>query len=130
MTEEKRDKKLRDRDVMFRRWRAWHREEIEALRLGAWGEDVEELLALLDKLGPNDGEKLLDLVRAQNWRAASECHRYLILREVDLAIARVREGLDLPPCDDAMPWSSEPYTTFQLVREYLFDDDEPAAASS
>jgi hypothetical protein len=34
----------------------------------------------------------------------------------------VRERHGLPPFDDALPWSDEPLTAFQIIREALNHD--------
>jgi hypothetical protein len=125
-----RDKALDDRDRMFRRWRAWHAEELETVAAGPWHVELSGLLDFLVNMDLNSGDALIELVKHQGWHGAGAGVRYLILREIDLAIARVREENNLPPFDDALPWGSEAPTVFSVIKEFLIGDDEPAAASS
>jgi len=127
-TEKKRDKELHDRDVLFRRWRKWHREQIDTALAGAHGVELGELLDFLARMDLNSGDALINLVRSQGWSAAPVDLRYLILREVDQEVARVREEGGLPPFDDALPWSSETPTVFSVIKQFLLDGDAPAAA--
>jgi hypothetical protein len=126
--EEKRNKALRERDTMFRRWRRWHLQQLEEARKGTWGEELDELLELLRTLTAEDGPALIDLVQRQGWAGASSGTKYLVLREIDQAITRVREQNGMVPIDSSLPWSSEPPTTFETIK-YLLFGDETAAAS-
>jgi hypothetical protein len=130
LREEKRNKALRERDTMFRRWRQWHGAQLKEALRGPWGEDLAELLEFLAKMGPEDGQALIDLIRRQGWAAAGSGNKYLILREIDLAIIRVRERLKLPPLDSSIPFSSEPPTAFELVKGILFDTGDAAPVPS
>jgi hypothetical protein len=128
--EEKRDRVLRERDTMFRRWRRFHREELEQALRGPWGEDLSELLEFLTKMGPEDGQALIDLVKRQGWAAAGSGNKYLVLREIDQRIIRLREGMGLTPIDDGLPWGEEEDTVFTTIKKHLFDTGDAAPVPS
>lgn len=108
-------KALAERDCMFRAWKRWRREQLDAARAGPHGEALDALIAFLETMKSADA--LIDHVRAGDWKAADDDTRFLVLHLVNVAIVRLREECGLPPFDDALP--GEPATAFQIIRELL-----------
>ena len=127
---EKQRKALRERDTMFRRWKRWHAEQLLELQAGPWREEIDELLEFLSGLGPDDGQALIDLVDRHGWARACAGTRFLVLRQIDLAIVRVREAHGMAPFNDALPFSDDELTTFQIIKAHLFDGDAATSSDS
>jgi hypothetical protein len=105
--------------VLRKAWSAWRRERIAALIGRPYGEAAQTLCELLDDMTIGDGAALVAAIRTGPWRDANPDTRHEVIAMVDRAIMRLRERNGLPPLDDAMPFSDEPPTAFQIVREAL-----------
>jgi hypothetical protein len=113
--EKAKEKALAERDDLFRLWKRWRHERLEALLAGPYGESVRELLAFLQTMPLNDGPQLIELVRAGDWHHTDPDTRFEILSLIDAALTALRERRDLAPFDDALP-DEEP-TVFLIIRE-------------
>jgi hypothetical protein len=109
-----RDKELRDNAHLLRAWKAFHREEREAVLAGPHAAVVAPLMELLDTLTLQSGKELLNYIRAQDWHAIDARTKLVVLHEINKAICKVRERAGKPPIDDAL-WG-EPATVFQAIR--------------
>ena len=113
--EKAKEKALRERDDLFRLWKQWRHERLEALLAGPYGEPVRELLAFLQTMSLDEGPQLIELVRAGDWHRTDPDTRFEILSLINAALTTLREQHGLPPFDDALP-DEEP-TAFLIIRE-------------
>jgi hypothetical protein len=109
------EKALAERDDLFRLWKRWRHERLEALLAGPYGESVRELLAFLQTMSLDDGPQLIEFVRAGDWHRTDPDTRFEILSLINTALTMLREQQGLPPFDDALP-DEEP-TGFLIIRE-------------
>jgi hypothetical protein len=110
----------KERTALQRAWAAWRQERVEELCSGPlYGEAARALRDFLEKMEIKDGGKLIAAVKAGPWASADPDTKHEILRLVDTAIVRLRERNDLPPFDDAVPFTGRPLTVFQIIRETL-----------
>ena len=114
-----RKKELRERDELFALWRKHHRARRDALLAGPHGTAAQALIGFMKTMSLNDGAMLIDLVVAGPWRRADADTRFVVLQLIDAALARLRERNGLPPFNDALPFSDEPDTAFQIIRQEL-----------
>jgi hypothetical protein len=117
-----REKELRERDELLVLWRKHHRAQRDALLAGQYGVVAQELVASIETMTLDDGAALIDRVVAGPWRSADADTRFVVLQLIDDVLARVRERNGLPPFDDALPFSDEPDTVFQIIRRELSCD--------
>jgi hypothetical protein len=113
-------KNLAERSKTFRRWRAWHREQLDSALRGPWHAELRELLDF--RLTSGNGKALVDLVKRQGWHGAGSQMKYLVLRELDQKIIRLREDSGLDPFSDPLPWSDEPDNVFRTIKQFLLED--------
>ena len=109
------DKALAERDVMFAEWERWRRERLEVLLAGPHGAAAQELVAFLNAMNLDDGEKLVEHVRAAGWGETDADTRFEILSLISATITALRERAKLPPFDDPLP--EEPSNAFLILRE-------------
>lgn len=98
-------------------WRQWRQERIATLLAGPYSADAQALVQFLDDL--SSAAELIEFVKRGRWRQADADTRFLIASLIDIAIVEVREIRGLPPFDDALPFSDEPLTAFEQIREIL-----------
>lgn len=113
------EKALDERDTQLKAWCAWRRERVEALLSGPHGQAARDLCGFLAGMTLASAGELIEFVRQGPWRSTDSDTRFEILSLVDAAIIRMREKHELPPFDDAAPFSDEPLTAFQIVRDQL-----------
>src|SRR5262245_34243920 len=73
---EKAEKALAERDDLFRLWKKWRRERLDELLAGPHGEVTRELIAFLQAMALDDGERLVEMVRAAGWARADANTRF------------------------------------------------------
>jgi hypothetical protein len=113
------EKALDERDTQLRAWCAWRRERVDALLSGPHGHAARALSEFLSGMTLASANELIAVVQAGPWREADADTRFEVLSLVDAAIIRLREKSKLPPFDDALPFSDEKLTAFQIIREML-----------
>jgi hypothetical protein len=96
----------------LRRWRAWHRERVEALLSGPYETKTRALISFLGTMTLRDGAKLVEHVRANGWREADHNARFEALSLINRVITRLRERNTF---DDPLPKARS--TAFIIVRE-------------
>jgi hypothetical protein len=114
--EKAKEKALTERDDLFRLWKHWRRERLEALLTGPYGAKAQALLAFLQTMSLDDGPQLIELARAGDWHRTSCDTRFEILSLINTALTALREQHGLPPFDDGIPPDEEP-TAFIIIRE-------------
>jgi len=112
-------KALDERDTQVTVWRSWRRERRDALLGGPHGADTRVLLDFLQTMSLASAAELVDAVGRGPWQQADSDVRFEVLSLVDDAIVALRERHDLPPFDDALPFSDEAPTAFLQLREAL-----------
>jgi hypothetical protein len=116
---EKRNKALRERDQQFQLWQKWHRKQCEALLAGPHHAPANTLIEFLKDMTLEQGAELIEIVERGPWRDSDVDTRYQVLRLIDHHIAHIRECAGLAPFNDALPFSHEPGTVFQILAEVL-----------
>jgi hypothetical protein len=109
------EKALAERDDLFHLWKLHRQERLEALLAGPHGAAARELVAFLQTMTLDDGDRLVEFVRAAGWARVDADTRFEILSLINSAIVAARERAKLPPIDDALP--DETPTTFIIIRE-------------
>ena len=93
-------------------------ERVERLAIeGSWQRSSRCWCSSHDTLGA--AAALIALVKRGPWRTADADTRFEVLALIDAAIVTLRERAGLPPIDDTLPWTDEPLTVFQVIREML-----------
>jgi hypothetical protein len=112
--ETRRQKKLKERDTLFRAWKKWHEERREQF---LQHDGAAELVALIERMTLDDGDALIDLVEHSPLRHADQETRSLALSLINNGIIYLRESNGLVPFDDPLP-DEEP-SAFFVVKEML-----------
>jgi hypothetical protein len=109
---------VKERTVLHRAWRAWHRERRDAVLAGPHGAMFERLLYILKNATPQSQPLLLGFIRGIDWSSADETTRYVVLHEIGHAVVALRERDGLAPFDDPLPGERE--NVFRLIKQILF----------
>jgi hypothetical protein len=109
------EKALAERDDLFHLWKLHRQERLEALLAGPHGDAARELVAFLQAMTLDDGDRLVELVRTGGWARVDADTKFEVLSLINSAIVAVRERANLPPINDALP--HEKPTTFIIIRE-------------
>ena len=104
---------------MMAQWRAWHAEQLELALEGDSGVIVLRIIEIVHGLTPSKMPTLVRLIDEVDWRLVNADVRFVILHELNAAIAELCEREGRPPFDDALPFSDEKPTPFQIVRDML-----------
>ncbi len=102
------EKTQADKDLQFRLYRIWRREQINDALNGPYGEQVKVLRAMLRRLAPDSkqpvtGRALQDWVEASPLRQADETTRRTVMHMIGQGIRWAREKRGLPGHDDPLP---------------------------
>ncbi len=119
------EKALDERDAQLKAWRAWRRERVEALLSGLHGQAARELCGFLDGMTLASAGELVEFVRRGPWRSTDADTRFEILSLIDAAIIMRENIATWPPFDDALPFSDEKPTAFQIIERCC---DDPRSA--
>jgi hypothetical protein len=112
------EKELHDNARLLRAWRQWHREQLEAALGGPHGVAIAKVIDFLKRMDPHSAPALIALLHAHDWDQVAHDVRYVLLHEINSAIARFRERSGLPPIDDPLP--GQRANAFLLVKDHLF----------
>ena len=110
------EKELRDNARLLRWWKAWHREQREAVLAGPHGAVLAELFRMVKNLQHVQPAQLIGLARSIDWAAIDADTKLVTLHELNAAITRFREKRGLEPIDDTV--SDEP--PFRTIKAILF----------
>ena len=125
---EKKDKKLADDARLMRWWKAWHREQREAVCAGPHGAVLGELFRMLLNLKHVQPAQLIGLARSVDWVGIDTDTKLTVLHEINVAITRFREKRGEEPIDDALP--GEPLRVFQVIRGIVMNQFPTSAGES
>ena len=114
----KRDKKLADDARLLRWWKAWHREQREAVLAGPHGAVLGELFRMFKNLEHVQPVQLIGSARAIDWTVIDFDTRLTVLHEANASISKYREKCGLDPINDALP--GEPDTPFRALKAIMF----------
>jgi hypothetical protein len=111
------EKALAERDDLFRLWKKWRRERLEALLAGPHAAAARELVAFLQAmvLDDDDEARLVEFVRAAGWERVDADTKFEVLALINITICTLRERAKLSPINDSLP-GEEP-TAFLIIRE-------------
>ena len=111
------EKKLVDDERLLRWWKAWHREEREAVLAGPHAVTLAELFRAFANIECVKPAQLIGFISAIDWGSIDRETRSIVLHEVSVAITRHREKRGLEPFDDPLPDASP--NAFQVIRKIL-----------
>jgi hypothetical protein len=111
------EKKLADDARLLRAWKAFHREERDAVLAGPHAVTLAELFRMFANLEHVQPAQLIGFVAAINWGAIDYQTRLIVLHEANVAIARWREKRGLEPIDDPLP--HQPDNVFRVLKGIL-----------
>ena|SRR6516162_986109 len=108
-------KALAEHDYLFRLWKKWRRERLEALLMGPHGAAAHKPVAFLQAMKLEDGTRLVEFVRAAGWAHTDADTKFEVLSLINATITALRERAGLAPIDDPLP--HEQPTAFLIIRE-------------
>jgi hypothetical protein len=112
-------KEVEDQSRLFRAWRAWHQEQLEAALAGAHGTLIAELMAVLDRLELSSSAALLQLMNRPGWDNLNVDARFEVLHRINTQIVKMRERNGFPAIDDPLP--GQPDNVFRRIKARLFE---------
>ena len=112
-----RERKLADNQRLLRAWKAFHREEREAVLSGPYATTLAELFRMFSAIEHVKPAQLVGLIDAIDWGAIDYQTRLVVLHEVNSAIVKFRESQNLDPIDDPLPGA--PPNAFQVIRKVV-----------
>jgi hypothetical protein len=121
---EKEQKKLADDACLLRAWKAFHREEREAVLAGSHARTLAELFRAFASIECVKPAQLVGLISAIDWAAVDANTRLIVLHELSSTICRFREKRGLEPIDDPLP--GQPDNAFRIIKN-LFNSFPPGA---
>jgi hypothetical protein len=120
---EKEQKKLADDARLLRWWRAWHREQREAVLAGPHARTLAELFRMFSTIEHVSPAQLVGFVSAIDWSAIDYQTRLTVLSELNSAITKFREKRGLKPIDDPLP--GQPDNAFRIIKNLLNSFPQP-----
>jgi len=111
------DKKLADDQRLLRWWRAFHREERDAVLAGPHARTLAELFRAFANIECVQPAQLVGFIGAIDWSGIDHQTRLVVLHELNTAITKFHEKRGLLPIDDRLPGASP--NAFQIIREIL-----------
>jgi hypothetical protein len=110
------EKELRDNARLLRWWKAWHREQREAVLAGPHGAVLAELFRMVKNLQHVQPAQLIGFARSIDWAVIDTDTKLVTLHEFNAAITRLRERHNMEPIDDTV--EDEP--PFRQLKAILF----------
>jgi hypothetical protein len=114
------EQQLADQSKQMRVYRAWKKSEYDAVKhhpvyAKKWADLVDRVAAL-----PDGADEFPAYLADQAWLLNAEMGiRRLALSFIADRLIRIRLERGLSPCDDSLPFSDEPPTLFETVRDML-----------
>jgi hypothetical protein len=115
------EQKLADQSKQMRSYRVWKKSEYDAMKhhplyFRQWNEFTHRVL----ELTPDNANEFVGYVAKQRWLLEAELGiRRLALAFIANRLIRIRLEQGLSPMNDSMPFSDEPPTLFETIRNLL-----------
>jgi hypothetical protein len=115
------EQKLADQSRQMRSYRAWKKSEFDAmtkhpLYFSKWNEFTRRV----HELTPDNADAFVGYIAKQRWLLDADLDiRRLALAFIANRLIRIRLEQGLSPMDDAIPFSDEPPTLFETIRNLL-----------
>jgi len=123
------DKKLANDARLLRWWRAWHREERDAVLSGPHARTLAELFRAFSAIDCIQQSQLVGFIGAIDWSAIDYQTRLVVLHELNRSITKLRESQKLDPIDDPVDDDAPP-NAFQVIRGILLSQSFPQSRES
>jgi hypothetical protein len=117
------EQKLADDARLLRMWRAFHREEYEAVLTGPHGTVLSELFRMFKNLQHVQPSQLIGLAQSIDWNAIDYTAKLVVVHEFNKAITAVREKHKLDPFDDGLP--NQPESPFRTIKTIVLTSPPP-----
>jgi hypothetical protein len=127
-SKKEKEKELADNGRLLRWWRAWHREQREAVLAGPYAATLVELFRMFSTIEHVKPAQLIGFIGAIDWGSIDYQTRLTVLHEVNEAIIKFRESQKLNPIDDPLPGA--PPNAFQIIRGIVTANDKESEATS
>jgi hypothetical protein len=109
-----------DNTILQEQWQEWHGRQVKQLMASKYGKHVRELSDFLETMTlGTDPWQLVGLIDRGPWAKADDGARYLVLGLINARIIYLRETEGWPPFSDAIPFSRDEPTLFEVIREKL-----------
>ena len=108
------EKELRDNARLLRWWKAWHREQREAVLAGPHGAVLAELFRMVKNLQHVQPAQLIGFARSIDWVTIDADTKLIVLHEFNTAVTRFRDKRGLEPIDDTVE-DEPPFRTFKAM---------------
>lgn len=112
----KREKEEAERKTLFAQWQKWHQEKRGELLAGPHAAKVQTLTNFLESMSLEHGNELIALVAQLQF--PPEIHEP-VLSLISHRIIYLREQACMSPFDDALPFTDEDLTVFEIIRKEL-----------
>ena len=109
---DKQKKRLAANAKLMRWWRNWHAEQLQEALAGVHRDVLQRVMAQLKDL--RSARELVNAMAAEDWSVVDADTRLIVLHEINVAIAALREKQGLPFVDDPLPGS--PASAFQIIK--------------
>jgi hypothetical protein len=107
-----------DKNAQLKLWRAYHRDEINAVINGPYRDNWRELVKTVRDMTFENPGAIVGYVQHAQWLHEADFQtRRVVLSMIARAIMQLREINGYPPFDDALP-DEEP-TAFEIIRAEL-----------
>jgi hypothetical protein len=120
------EKELADNARLLRAWKAFHRDEREAVLAGPYARTLAELFRMFANLKHVQPAQLIGFIGAIDWAAIDYAARLVVLHEINNAITAYRTKCGLEPIDDNLP--GEPDTPFRAIKAIVLTASPHARA--
>jgi hypothetical protein len=107
------EQELADNARLLRAWKAFHREERDAVLAGPYATTLAELFQAFANIECVKPAQLVGFIAAVDWSAIDYQTRLTVLHEVNTAITKWRERQGLDPISDPL---GAPPNAFQIIR--------------
>jgi hypothetical protein len=121
------ERELADNTRLLRAWKAFHREERDAVLAGPYSATLGELFRMFANLKHVTPAQLVGFIGTIDWSAIDFETRLTVLHEVNTAITQWREKRGLPAIDDPLPGA--PSNAFRIIRGIITSFPQSGEAS-
>jgi hypothetical protein len=115
-SKQERERELADNARLLRWWKAWHREQRDAVLAGPHARTLAELFRAFAAIKHVKPAQLVGFIDAIDWSSIDYQTRLTVLHEVNAAITKFRESQKLE-IEDPLPGA--PPNAFQVIRKII-----------